>query len=72
MTGGSLADAATTANITKNSVENNFLGKDDHARLKELRQKAEAQFGLSPQESLELVLLDAGDQMSAGLLVDSP
>ncbi|WP_238151974.1 MULTISPECIES: VENN motif pre-toxin domain-containing protein [Xanthomonas] len=68
MTGGSLADAVTTANTAKNSVENNSLGKDDHARLKQLRQKAETQFGLNPQESLELVLLDAGDQMSAGLL----
>ncbi|MEC5080893.1 VENN motif pre-toxin domain-containing protein, partial [Xanthomonas oryzae pv. oryzicola] len=28
MAGGSLADAATTANIAKNSVENNFLGKE--------------------------------------------
>ncbi|WP_241899716.1 hypothetical protein [Stenotrophomonas maltophilia] len=56
------------AGIAKNSVENNFLGNDDHARMVHLREKAKRQGGLDKQESLELVLLDAADQMSAGLL----
>ncbi|WP_428960441.1 hemagglutinin repeat-containing protein [Xanthomonas oryzae] len=66
VTGGGLADASVTTSIAKNSVENNFLGKDDLARLKQLREKSTR--GLDPQEALELVLLDSGDQMSAGLL----
>nr|WP_234817986.1 hemagglutinin repeat-containing protein [Xanthomonas euvesicatoria] len=37
MTGGSLADAATTADITKNSVENNWLTKPESEVLKIFR-----------------------------------
>lgn len=68
LSGQDLAGIALNAGIAKNSVENNFLGNDDHARMVHLREKAKRQGGLDKQESLELVLLDAADQMSAGLL----
>lgn len=68
LSGQDLAGIALDAGIAKNSVENNFLGNDDHARMVHLREKAKRQGGLDKQESLELVLLDAADQMSAGLL----
>ncbi|MFG6088900.1 VENN motif pre-toxin domain-containing protein [Stenotrophomonas indicatrix] len=68
LSGQDLAGIALNAGIAKNSAENNFLGQNDHARMIHLREKAKRQGGLDKQESLELVLLDAGDQMSAGLL----
>jgi len=63
-----ITGAALGSSIAENAVENNFLGKNDLARLRNLREKAKQQGGLNPQESMELILLDSGDHMSAGLL----
>ncbi|WP_440579661.1 hemagglutinin repeat-containing protein [Stenotrophomonas maltophilia] len=45
LSGQDLAGIALNAGIAKNSVENNFLGNDDHARMVHLREKAKRQGG---------------------------
>ena len=65
--GQGLLDVSTGANIAGNSVENNFLGQHEREELNRLRIKQRNE-GLDPQESLRLALLDAGDQLSDGLL----
>ncbi|WP_414485658.1 hemagglutinin repeat-containing protein [Stenotrophomonas sp. EMP41] len=67
LSGQDLAGIALNAGIARNSVENNFLGKDDQQRLADLREKSK-KGKLTPQESAELIYLDAGDHMSDGLL----
>uniref|UniRef100_UPI000AAA9A8C VENN motif pre-toxin domain-containing protein n=1 Tax=Stenotrophomonas maltophilia TaxID=40324 RepID=UPI000AAA9A8C len=67
LSGQDLAGITLNAGIAKNSVENNFLGHVDQKRLASLREKSQ-KGGLTPQESTELLYLDAGDRMSDGLL----
>ncbi|WP_414716089.1 VENN motif pre-toxin domain-containing protein [Stenotrophomonas indicatrix] len=67
LSGQDLAGIALNAGIARNSVENNFLGKDDQQRLADLREKSK-KGKLTPQESAELIYLDGGDHMSDGLL----
>ncbi|MDR6696068.1 hemagglutinin repeat-containing protein [Stenotrophomonas sp. 1337] len=67
LSGQDLAGIALNAGIAKNSVENNFLGKNDQQRLADLREKSK-KGKLTPQESAELIYLDGGDHMSDGLL----
>ncbi len=66
--GAGIVGAALGTGIATNSIENNFLGKDDLARLRNLRNKAKGSSAMSSQEWTELILLDTADQMSAGLL----
>ncbi|XFC38205.1 hemagglutinin repeat-containing protein [Stenotrophomonas indicatrix] len=67
LSGQDLVGIALNAGIARNSVENNFLGKNDQQRLADLREKSK-KGKLTPQESAELIYLDGGDHMSDGLL----
>ncbi|WP_162310138.1 VENN motif pre-toxin domain-containing protein, partial [Pseudoxanthomonas broegbernensis] len=68
LTGGNLGEAATGSNIAGNAVENNILGREDQARLDELREKSKKSGDLTRQEASDLVLLEVADQISDGLL----
>jgi filamentous hemagglutinin len=65
--GNGLNGASLGASIAGNSVENNFLGQAEKAELDRLRIKQKNE-KLTPQESLLLAVLDAGDHLSDGLL----
>jgi len=65
---GGLAEASLGAMLAENSVKNNILGPKDRDRLRDLRERRAQGENLNQQEWTELVRLDAGDQMSAGLL----
>ena len=51
-----------------NAAENNFLGHIDQMELERLRNKAKTSVGLTKEDATRLVVLDASDQMSDGLL----